>query len=316
MARTGVLVAVLGVVLAAFAPGVASQTGRPARVRRAAGPIVRIAAGEFLMGSGPTEIHRAVALCAREPGARDRLSVALCIHVLLQPGQTLCDPTRFDDEAPRHPVWLPAFGIDRTEVTVAAYDHCVRTGACRAAAITLGSPQLGGPTQPAVGVSWDDAVAFCRSVGGRLPTEAEWERAASGRDGRPFPWGWQFDPRRANHGVLDPSEPLCTSASRDGYVHTAPVGSFPDGASADGVLDLAGNAWEWVADYWHQTLSSYPTRAPIRRVAPRGAPHGAFHIARGGAYNFPAYGLRTTFRWARGVLQRDNAVGFRCAYDL
>ena len=148
---------------------------------------------------------------------------------------------------------------------------------------------------PVVQVSAQDAAAFCRFHGLRLPSEREWEFAARGTDGRRFPWGDAppEQPRsRANFGAVD-----CGAAdAADGYLRTAPVGSFPDGRSPASLLDMAGNVWEW-------TSSRFPGR-PEEAV-----------LSRGGWGNNP-YCLRT---WYRHGNPRDiglDMVGFRCAADL
>ncbi|MEI8257088.1 MAG: SUMF1/EgtB/PvdO family nonheme iron enzyme, partial [Deltaproteobacteria bacterium] len=315
------------------------------------GPVVWIAAGEFTMGSDGDDLVSAVDLCESDPFARNADAVETCFGRASGVDATLCqaslDPVRcgpYDArghavrcpsallarEAGAHTVWLDAFGIDRTEVTVGQYDRCVRGGACAAGPVMLGSPQLGGSEQPIVGVTWLDALAYCSSVRGRLPTEAEWERAARGRDGRTFPWGELWNPRFANHGSLDPTHAQlgiqgCYDEV-DGFALTAPVGSFPAGASPEGAQDMAGNAWEWTQDLWQdlenlpwsRSESRYPTaRDPadrIRLVAPLGASRGSAHVIRGGGYDVPAFALRTTFRLAAGPSVRSLSIGFRCAY--
>ncbi len=155
----------------------------------------------------------------------------------------------YDDEKPVHTVYLDAYWIDRTEVTNAQYRRCVQAGECRESACA-GDGAYNGADQPVVCVSWDDAAAYCEWAGGRLPMEAEWEKAARGTDGRAFPWGNEFDCRKGNFDdetELDdytvPGGPDC-----DGYDRTAPVGSYAAGASPYGALNMAGNVREWVSD--------------------------------------------------------------------
>lgn len=328
-------------------------TGRSERISRAVGSVVWISAGDFTMGSDDAGLVSAVDLCESDPFARNAGAVEACFGRSNGVDVSLCqssvDPQRcgpYDArghavrcpsaliarEAGEHTVWLDAYGIDRTEVSVAQYDRCVRAGACSAGPVLLGSPQFGAGDQPMVGVTWTDAVAFCASARGRLPTEAEWERAARGRDGRRFPWGNLWNPRYANHGSLDPTHAQLGIQGcyddNDGYALTAPVGSFPAGASPEGALDMAGNAWEWTQDLWQdlenvawsRSESRYPTaRDPadrVRVVAPTGASHGSAHVIRGGGYDVPAFALRATFRLAAGALTRSLSIGFRCAYDV
>jgi formylglycine-generating enzyme required for sulfatase activity len=310
MTRPATSAALGGALAAALAGPGTGQTGETARLRRAPADVVWIGAGEFVMGATDADVRLAGVLCAREPLAGSSALTALCAlrrrELAFGPA---CDEAAFADERGGHTVWLRAFGIDRTEVTVGAYDRCVSAGACRSAPIAPGTPQFGGSSQPMVRVSWDMADAYCRWAHGRLPTEAEWERAARGRDGRPFPWGRQYDPRRANHGIIAGD---CLDDA-DGESLTAPVGSYPDGASPDGALDMAGNVWEWVADLWSEE-SRYPDPG-TRLVDPRGASHGAQHVIRGGSYRSPAFALRTTYRAAAATGLQSDEIGFRCAYD-
>jgi len=148
---------------------------------------------------------------------------------------------------------------------------------------------------PVVQVSQQDAAAFCRWLGLRLPSEEEWEFAARGDDGRRFPWGDEaprHDGRRlANFGTVR----CCAPDARDGYVGTAPVGSYPDGASPFGLLDMAGNVWEW-------TSSAFPGRPD--------------HVVlRGGGWGNDPYGLRVSYRHGNPPDIGLDMVGLRCAGD-
>ena len=147
------------------------------------------------------------------------------------------DESPFPQEKPQHLVTLDGFWIDRVEVSNAQYRLCVGAGDCAESKAWTDS-NLNGDEQPAL-VLWEAAQTYCEWVGGRLPTEAEWEKAARGTDGRTWPWGSEFQPDRAN-----------LSGDDDGYEFTAPVGSFPTGVSPYGLLDMAGNAAEWVADWY------------------------------------------------------------------
>jgi formylglycine-generating enzyme required for sulfatase activity len=151
------------------------------------------------------------------------------------------------------------------------------------------------PNQPLVGASWYEAGAYARFAGARLPTEAEWERAARGEDGRRYPWGEEWDPARA--------------AARGGPRHTLPVGCFPSGRSPHGLLDAAGNVWEWVADPFdpeiHRKLLGLGARQP--------APALALRVARGGAWNAHPPQLRCANRNAWPADARYSNIGFRLA---
>jgi formylglycine-generating enzyme required for sulfatase activity len=299
-------------------------TGTAVQTRFASASVVRVGAGEFVMGASLEDVRtRAPNLCRREVarlaervGAapsdeplelRARYFLRGCVGIVTP--EEPCNAALFESELDAHPVWLAAYGIDRTEVTVGEYARCVTEGGCRQAMVTVGTPLYGDARQPVVGVSWDDARDYCAWRGARLPTEAEWERAARGRDERPFPWGWQWDPRRANHGALQAS---CRS-EEDGWALTAPVGSFPTGASPEGALDMAGNAMEWVAD-----RSPTPDLAPyssVSAVAPAGPAFGGHHVVRGGGWNVGPFAQRTTFRMAFPSAARERYLGFRCAWD-
>jgi formylglycine-generating enzyme required for sulfatase activity len=209
---------------------------------------------------------------------------------------------------PARDVRLAAYRIDRTEVTAGAYGRCVQAGVCRSPVQFPGDHRFDGPTQPVVGVSWDDAVSYCRWVGARLPTEAEWERAARGVDGRTFPWGRAWNPSLSSHGRFDSVGSDAFAADRsDGYRFTAPVGSFPDGASPYGLVDMAGNAWEWVLD-WYGEYEPAPVSGGA--ATPR-----LFRVLRGGSWTSPGTWQRTTMRYQALPQYRSLEIGFRCAED-
>ena len=152
-----------------------------------------------------------------------------------------------------------------------------------------------GPNQPLVGGSWYEADAYARFAGARLPTEAEWEHAARGEDGRRYPWGEEWDPSRA--------------AARGGPRHTLPVGCFPAGRSPYGLLDAAGNVWEWVADTFDPGL-----HPKLLGLQPRqAAGPGRQRVARGGAWNAHPPQLRCANRNAWDPEARYSNIGFRLA---
>ena len=196
---------------------------------------------------------------------------------------------REDDERPVRRATLKPFAIDATEVTRAAYAKCVAVRKCK-----LASPQPpvpgADPSLPVTGVDWNDAQAFCRFTGGRLPTEAEWEKAARGDDGREYPWGNDADCGRANWGNFEGEGP-CADKNPG---HPVAVGTYTAGASPYGVLDMGGNVWEWVADRYEDE--------PKRRVV-RGGSCCSFFV-----------GPRAANRNAWAASYRDGDLGFRCAY--
>lgn len=243
--------------------------------------MVRISAGEFVLGSSPTEVLLAQASCASEPlGHR-------------------CSEKTFSNELGRRRVRLASFHIGRTEVTVRDYDRCAKTGLCAPAAFFAGGSRLRKPDYPVSFVSFYDAEDYCRFRGARLPSEAEFERAARGRSGRTFPWGWLFNAQVANHGryALTPNDPT------DGYAELAPVGSFPDGATAEGVHDLAGNVAEWVSDVYRE-----------RRDHPRASSGDrSRRVVRGGSFAHGEAWLRGAAREGVAPETRSARIGFRCA---
>ena len=204
------------------------------------------------------------------------------------------------DESPAHTVYLDGFWIDRTEVTNAAFQKCVAAGACSQpiSASNTRDSYYNNPAfadHPVIYMNHYDAEGYCRWVGKRLPTEAEWEKAARGTDDRRWPWGNTFDPGKLALGPGD---------------DTAPVGSNPAGASPYGVLDMAGNVLEWVADWY---APDYYARSPERD--PQGPAPGVDNVLRGGRWWDAEYDLRTTKRWHLGSNTRTAYLGFRCARD-
>ncbi|MBI5622438.1 MAG: SUMF1/EgtB/PvdO family nonheme iron enzyme [Elusimicrobia bacterium] len=230
-----------------------------------------------------------------------------------------------EDEHPQRSVYLDAFYIDKYEVTNAQYRRCVEAGACRQLALkdcrvhngsnwVKGEPLLDiflADDHPVVCASWSDADAYCAWAGRhgkRLPTEAEWEKAAGGYDGRAFPWG-DDPPAGAGFWRMNWGEGSDQNRwAEDGNLFTAPVGAYPKGVSPYGVFDMAGNAAEWVADRYD---GSYYARSPRRD--PRGPASGEYRICRGGAWvlNAPLCRARARLSVALGVPM--DYTGFRCA---
>ena len=161
-----------------------------------------------------------------------------------------------EDERPARTRTLPSFAIDRTEVTRAAYGACVAAHRCKAIPSALAGPPGADGKLPVTNVSWFDARDFCAYAGGRLPSEAEWEKAARGPDGREYPWGADAACARANWGNFEGEGPCADSAP--GF--PVGVGRYAEGASPYGALDMAGNVWEWVADRFDED----PARRSVR----------------------------------------------------
>jgi formylglycine-generating enzyme required for sulfatase activity len=210
--------------------------------------------------------------------------------------------------------------MDRTEVTVADYSRCVESGACAAPAFRTADPRYEQPNLPVTFVDWEAADTYCRWAGGRLPTEAEWELAARGPEERTFAWGNVYNPFLCNHGTM--TTPLMAQFNAtpdamdptDGFAELAPVGSFPDGATPLGLLDMTGNVAEWVLDRYDDSDPRGFGYDPAPQVNPRGPSFGSTHVVRGGSYVDGAPFQRTTARSA--YVGGTSTIGFRCAADV
>lgn len=221
------------------------------------------------------------------------------------------------DENPLHEVTLSAYRIDKYEVTVADFAKCVDAGVCTHLATCVhdepspddaqcswGVP--GRELYPMHHVDCEDAKDYCAWAGKRLPSEAEWEKAARGTDGRKYPWG--IAPASCEYAVMMAVEgaPGCDEG------HTLPVGSKPAGASPYGVMDMAGNVWEWVHDWYRD---DYYVISP--EIDPQGPDSGVSRGLRGGAYNYGALNMRVSDRDRPNWYDTLNSnIGFRCAKDV
>ena len=206
----------------------------------------------------------------------------------------------WESERPVHSVYLSSYWIDQTEVTNQQYQLCIDAEACdtpgdldsftREEYFT--SPAFS--EYPVINVSWYDAQNYCQWAGRRLPTEAEWEKAARGIEGNVYPWG---------DGIT------CELANFIGCLgDTSAVGSYPLGASPYGVLDLSGNVWEWVSDWY---FIGYYEESPLDY--PLGPDSGAYRVVRGGSWNDYDWYLRTTTRYSYFPDNERVSIGFRCA---
>lgn len=200
------------------------------------------------------------------------------------------------DERPSRRVYVDAFLIDRYEVTNRRYRRFLDATGHRVPAY-WNDARFNEDDQPVVGVAWDDAVAFCRWAGARLPTELEWEKTARGTDGRRYPWG-DGDPDAGGHRANLYHD---GGAAGDGFVFPAPIGSFPAGASPYGALDMAGNASEWCSDL---------------HPAVRGSADHGYRSVRGGSWLSNSAFLRCAVRDRRNPSHCHNYVGFRCAKSV
>lgn len=240
----------------------------------------------FSMGADVPEIEIATLMCREEPSGE------------------LCEAQHFMDEYPPHNVTLSEYSVDRLEVTVGQYQRCVEAGPCLARPLASGGKRFEQPDLPVTMVSWYEGQTFCKWRGGHLPTEAQWERAARGLAGRRYSWGNTYDPYITNGGRfgLDPFD------DRDGYVELAPAGALPYSRTPDGIVDMTGNAEEWVSDWYN----IYPEQA---QTNPAGPETGDEKVIRGGGYGSGRAWLRGSSRGHDLPSQRRPWRGFRCAYD-
>lgn len=223
-------------------------------------------------------------------------------------------------------LYLDEYWMDKTEVTNAQYALCVAAGACQPPKQNNIPPQgvayfvdAEYGDYPVVNVTWYMARDYCGWAGRRLPTEAEWEKAARGTDGRKYPWGDEkYTEDRAN--ICDINCPaskkgvVANPNVNDGFAGPSPVGSFPAGASPYGLLDMAGNVWEWTST----AAMFYPYDMSDERDAQYDAPYGdkwPERILRGGPWNDGIWYQRSSFRYRAVAIYWNFNMGFRCAYS-
>ncbi|MGE3538451.1 MAG: SUMF1/EgtB/PvdO family nonheme iron enzyme [Candidatus Tectimicrobiota bacterium] len=286
-------------------------TGAPSAVSlgKDGAEMVLVPASEFLMGSTTEDIER---LLRDWPALKREL---------------------VEREVPQHRLMLEAFYIDRYEVTNARFRQFVQATGYRTLAeregwgwvhagkawekvkgATWETPQGPGSTlsgldqHPVVQVSWEDAMAYCRWADKRLPTEAEWEKAARGVDGRSYPWGGQLGERTLNLCDRHCAMAWKDDSIDDGHVHTAPVGQYSAGKSPYGVYDMAGNVWEWVADWFD---AAYYRAGASRNL--QGPATGHLVVIRGGSWFNNAALVRAPQRSMENPAYRFSNTGLRCA---
>jgi len=217
--------------------------------------------------------------------------------------------TGSDDEQPEHVVYLNEYWIDKYEITNAQYAKCVVAGKCRI-------PECGQykegerVTYPVVCVNWSQVKSYCEFVGKRLPTEAEWEKAARGTDGRTWPWGNEFDGLKLNFCDKNCDQNWANKDYDDSYGYIAPVGSYELGQSPYGVYDMGGNVWEW-------TLSDHKFYPPLRGYRIYNDTRNKeiidnTKVFRGGAWDSQGDSTRVTVRWASDWKYMNTHLGGRC----
>ncbi len=263
--------------------------------------LVPVAGGTFQMGTNQQEAAGAVQECVSAGGA--------------------CQIEMAQDSFPPHPVTITSFQIERYEVTVNQFVTFLNVlgpgshvSGCAGRCATTRDEDNTSPIvydgntysagqymedRPVTHVSWFGANAYCATVGRRLPTEAEWERAARGSEGYIYPWGWTFESSRAN-------------TNQAGVGGTSPVGSYPNGASPFGAEGMAGNVAEWVYD-WYQ-VDFYSTDQ-ARQLNPEGPSGGTERVIRGGAWDQRPFFSRTVHRLSRTPNTQAPWIGFRCVSD-
>ncbi len=218
-------------------------------------------------------------------------------------GADVTDPIAWSDEKPQHTVYLDAYWIDQHEVTNGQYALCVAAGSCTAPQDFSSCFQMNYYSDssyenfPVINVDWHQVCAFCAWVGGSLPTEAQWEKAARGTQGSLYPWGY--------------TAPTASLLNYDNHVGDATiVCSYPDGNSPYGLCDMAGNVWEWVNDWYD---NGYYASSPLSN--PFGPADGENRVLRGGSWVSQSQDVRTCFRLGSNPSGWDCGFGFRCVHQ-
>jgi len=221
------------------------------------------------------------------------------------------------EEHPQHTVYLDSYWIDQTEVTNSMYSLCISAGVCHVPASRssftiqnyFNEPNYA--NYPVLAVTWEQAATYCEWVNRRLPTEAEWEKAARGITGIKYPWGDEFDCLKGNFDTEEKADLYTVAAGNkicDKYDDTSPVGTYPEGVSPFGALDMSGNVYEWVADWYGSYTSGYVKNPP-------GPETGTERVLRGGSWNSDSEDVRAAARIHFDPLYTTSDFGFRCAMD-
>ncbi len=277
--------------------------------------MVVVNAGSFHMGISEDELDELLVACQSELGVA---------------GHSCADDVNRSSH--QREVELDRYEIDRHEITAREYRSCVAAGACSVAALVAGDERYVRDDWPMVNVTWQDAADYCGWVDKRLPTEAEWEKAARGTDGRRFPWGQSERSGSMNHGrsqsdamlethrqQIGPGQsqivPDYAPDDQDGVLYLAAPGTLRWGDSPYGAYDMAGNVAEWVADYFsNEAYDGLPSYNPVRDVSDSESLDS--RVLRGGSWMAPKFMARTYYRRGANPKHRRPWVGFRCARTL
>jgi iron(II)-dependent oxidoreductase len=205
-----------------------------------------------------------------------------------------------DDATPKRKVFISSFYLDKFEVNFEEYQRCVNDSKCKPSKYAKKS-KFNKSLLPVIGVNWPDAKVFCEWLGKRLPTEAEWEKSARGAEERKYTWGEKFS--------IYASEKFANVYGKyDDFFLTAPVDSFPNGASPYGIFNMNGNVREWVSDWYDPEY--YRERAD---KDPQGPDDGKYKVVRGGSYKNTPPKISNTYRDYEKPTKATKDVGFRCA---
>lgn len=301
----------VGAIAAVAATALTLSSGRP--VAAAESETKKPIQSADMGGGVPPPAVGALGFAWPRIGAAFSLDGAPMIYIPAGPFMMGSSPMSRDaapDEKPAHKITLKAYYIDRYEVTEAQYrlfladvaqnghggcDRSEPASKDHTPSAETWAGDAPGSRQPVVGVDWYDAAAYCAWAGKRLPTEAEWEKAARGSDERTWPWGDKWDRARTN-------------SWETGRKSRTPVGTYETGASPAGVEDLAGNVWEWVRDWY---APKFYFDSP--KQDPGGPATGTARVVRGGSYLSNPSGVRSTVRQGNDPIGRYSNFGFRCA---
>jgi formylglycine-generating enzyme required for sulfatase activity len=210
-----------------------------------------------------------------------------------------CKKSSFNNESPVHTVMIDSFLMDKHEVTQADFERVMRHN----------PSNFRGGMNPVEKVTWTEARDYCSKMGKRLPTEAEWEKAAKGRQNTIYPWGDDVESWNANFCDINCESYWRKVGFDDGYVTTAPVGSYDP--NDYGLHDMAGNVYEWVSDWYSE---DYYKTSPSNN--PKGPKRGSEKVLRGGSWNNNPSFVRPTFRYSNDLSSRHDNIGFRCSLSL